>query len=995
MGMFSWFTRWARRPATFSTPESTRFYSLAMALESGLLTAGTATREAALGVPAVLRGRNMICNISTLPLHQLDPFRKIVRDPLFDQIDPEVPNVVTLAMTVEDLLCDGIGWWEVTERQWNRFPKHARHVDSRRVTITPPEGYTNALPSGFDPRSVIYVDGFPRDGRQFIRFDSPNPPLLVAARRAITRAVLLEDAAAMYAEDPRPFDYFTPSDNAAGLDETTVKANIQAWIASRRKRATGFVPETMQYNTVQAPNPADLQLVQLQARASLDIANAIGVDPEDLGISTTSRTYQNATDRRQDRVNDVLSTYMRAITDRLSMGDVTRQGYRAVFVLDDYMRADPTTRWATYKTAKELGVIDAQEIREAEDLPGTVPAPKPAPVPPAAPPAVPAPADPMPAENSRQGALHMFAGAPSSATLRFDTDLTTFKADAQSRTITGTVLIYDVVADNGDGRFRFRKGSLTWQKSAVSRVKLLRDHDWGQLLGAATAIRDDGARVTASFKVARGPAGDQALAEAEDGALDGLSVGLDITDYDAADDGVYDVNLATMHETSLTPRPAFDDARLISVAASNTRGTTMPEDNTPDTGPVIDYAALAAAMAANTEFANLLTRAAPAPAAPAPAAPDQEAPMVVNPAARALPGESFARVNGVREAPAYRFDRAGRFTRGEHDFSTDLVSMVKAGDTEGTQTDFGRRVMAHIAQNFEVDTADVNELNPAINRPDMYYEAPGTRTPIWDMINKGAPPNGVQPFTLPKFSSASGLVDDHTEGTEPTTGTFVTTSQTITPTPLSGKVSITREVWDMGGNPATSNLIWNRMRREWREGQEAAAAAFLETLTAATDIALGVAPTDAALAAALKAMVVSLNFLPGYAWNAFAMEEQLYTDASNAVADDGRPFFPVIGPTNADGQASSLWQSLNIGGLVGTPAPDLTATAGALNSSWLFDRDVVHGYATAPQRLEFAGTAADASYAPVAMIDLAIWGYKAFANIDIAGVRQVTYDNAA
>ena len=35
------------------------------------------------------------------------------------------------------------------------------------------------------------------------------------------------------------------------------------------------------------------------------------------------------------------------------------------------------------------------------------------------------------------------------------------------------------------------------------------------------------------------------------------------------------------------------------------------------------------------------------------------------------------------------------------------------------------------------------------------------------------------------------------------------------------------------------------------------------------------------------------------------------------------------------------------------------------------------------------------SYAPVAYVDLAIWGYKAFANSDIGGVRHVTYDSTS
>lgn len=1000
MGMIARFRSWLGYGSTqtFAGVENTRYYSMAMALESGLLDGSGTTREAALGVPAVLKGRNMICNIATLPLHLLDTHLKPVREALFEQIDPEVANVVTLAMTVEDLMFDGIAWWEKLTYTSFGFPKSARHVDSRRVTITPPEGYNNPLPSGFDPASTIYVDGQPRSAFRYIRFDSPNPPLLVAAKRAIARAVLMEDTAAMYADNPRPGDYFTPAEGTSDLTEEKVRNTLTSWGVARKRRSTAYVPETLVYNTVQSPNPQDLQLAQLKQDAKLDIANAIGVDPEDLGISTTSRTYQNDVSRNQNKVNEVLSGYMRAITDRLSMPDVTRNGYKATFVLDDYLRADPLTRWTIHEKALAMGATDIPEIRADEswvERPDLKP-PEPEPLP--------VPVDDVSRETSTElvpvaaakaGGLQTFDTPAKHVTFRLD-DGATFAVDAKSRTITGTILVYDEIADNGEGEFLFRQGSLNWNRQAVSRVKLLRDHSYGSLLGAATVVRDEGPRVTATFKVARGPLGDQALSEAEDGALDGLSVGVDITDYDVLPGGAFAVNAATMHETSLTPRPAFDNARLTSVSASNTGGKMICDKChkqhaadvacTPD-APAIDMSALAAAIVGNAEFAKLLKPAAPVEPDGEPAATE------VNSAARPTPGETFAKNVQTSAVPkaVYRFDRGGSFVKGEHEFSTDLCEMMKLGDKEGKHSEFGKRVMAHIAQNF-VATGDVNELNPAINQPERYYEAPDSPTPLWDAVNKGAPPNGVTPFTRPKFSSDSNLVNDHVEGVEPTAGTFVTTSQTITPTALSGKVSLTREVWDQGGNPSASNLIWRRMIRSWRRGLESSTAAFLATLTAATDITLPVGATDVQLHDALKAMVVGLNFLPDYDWDMFAMEKVLYTDAANAKASDGRAYFPVLGPTNSDGTASSLWQRINIGGLVGTPAPGLASTPDALNSSWLFDREVIEGYATPPQRFDFAGTDADGDYAPVAMVDLAIWGYKAFANIDIAGVRQVTYD---
>jgi hypothetical protein len=325
-------------------------------------------------------------------------------------------------------------------------------------------------------------------------------------------------------------------------------------------------------------------------------------------------------------------------------------------------------------------------------------------------------------------------------------------------------------------------------------------------------------------------------------------------------------------------------------------------------------------------------------------------------------------------------------------FSQDLLDMSRASDQYGNQTDAGRRVMAMLRHAFVV-TGDVDDVNAPVVRPDLYVDQRDFRYPIFGSIDRGAPPNGVQPFLFPKFSSSSGLVADHVEGTEPAAGTFVTTSQTITPTAVSGKARITREVWDMGGNPAVSTLIFNQMVRGYREGLESAAATFLNTLTAATDINLGVAATDAAFTLAWENAVAALQFVRGYDFSTFVVEQVTYLKAAGARDTTGRPYYPQITPTNANGQAEPRFSQLNMAGVLANPSWALPSTPGSPNNSWLYDPEVVWGWSTPPERLEFPGSGAANTYTPVAGVDLAIWGYKAFANTDIGGVRQVIYDS--
>jgi HK97 family phage prohead protease len=542
-------------------------------------------RIEALSVPAVQRGRNLICSIATLPLVQLGPQRRKVRNPLFEQIDPDVPNVVTLSQTIEDLLFDGISWWLVTAQDFAGYPVAARHLDVDAVSLQPSGGRTpNPLPGGSDPRgAVVYVDGVEVSAARVIRFDSPNPAVLKVGGRAIRRAVLLDRAAAMYADDPRPLDYFTPADGADPVEDDEVRDILAEWKAARKSRGTAYVPAALKYNSVDSPSPADLQLVELQRQAGMELANMFGVDPEDLGVSTTSRTYANAVDRRRDRINDVLAPYMRAVTDRLSMGDVTRRGHSVVLELDDYMKSNPTERWAVYKTAKELGVLDSDEIRAEEGLParGAGAAPDPA-TDPASGDTVDPASEPAAVDASGRVAAAFDGAQP----LQFaDVPVVSFSVNRQTRTIEGLALPYGQVGAKYGLKFRFVRGALKW--SSVNRVKLLRDHDMGQPIGRAVDLTDTSAGLKVKFKVARGPQGDQALSLAEDGVLDGMSVGVDFdisadVEMDPNDDSVMLVRRADLREVSLTAMPAFDDARVTKVAASRTGGNIM--DRVPRAG---------------------------------------------------------------------------------------------------------------------------------------------------------------------------------------------------------------------------------------------------------------------------------------------------------------------------------------------------------------------------------------------------------------------------
>lgn len=337
-------------------------------------------RNAALSVPAVFRGRNLLCSISTLPLQLVDSENRVQDNPLFRQIDPNIPNGVMIAMTVEDLLFEAKSWWRITSFGSDGYPIAAVRYDPTLVSLDPPDDYQQRgyLPSGLPTEGVVYMDGEAVPYAEVIRFDSPNPALLKAGERVIARALALDDAADLYAANPQARGFFTSADpNADPADDEAIKKFLGDFAEARRNGVYAYMPVSVKYQEMVSPTAAEAQIIAQQNKVSLDLANALGIDPEDLGLNVTSRTYQNAVDRRKDRINDTLAPYMNAITGRLSMPDVTKRGYTARFVLDDYLKADPKTRAEIEQVYEQIGVTDAAEIREQEGLPPRVIQPPP------------------------------------------------------------------------------------------------------------------------------------------------------------------------------------------------------------------------------------------------------------------------------------------------------------------------------------------------------------------------------------------------------------------------------------------------------------------------------------------------------------------------------------------------------------------------------------------------------------------------------------------
>lgn len=356
-------------PPAFSTspvdlePETAQAFGLELGDTTAVPTAGRVSRRQALQVPAVKGARDFVCNsLGGLPLHLLDGDGARIRSSLFEQPEPDVPRSVTMARTFEDMLFEERAWWRVLARDWRGYPVSVRRLDARSVTVRR-DGKVyvsrNGMHTGTATEWVPDAD--------LIRFDSPTCGLLTAGARAIRTCLLLDEAARRNADGVPPMEFFTPVE---GVDPEPdeVETAMGDYNAAKKKRAATYVGAALKHNIV-GFNPEQLQMADQRQHAVLEIARLAGLDAEDLGVSTTSRTYLNGDSRRQDRITRTLGPYATAVEDRLRMGDITPRGQSARFDFGAFLRPDDKTRFEAYEIGLRIGATTAERIAQAEGLP--------------------------------------------------------------------------------------------------------------------------------------------------------------------------------------------------------------------------------------------------------------------------------------------------------------------------------------------------------------------------------------------------------------------------------------------------------------------------------------------------------------------------------------------------------------------------------------------------------------------------------------------------
>jgi HK97 family phage portal protein len=333
----------------------------------------TATREEAMSVPTVARGRNIICSsIASIGLEVIDRSTgmeiedgtpRVIRTP-----DPRVPGSATYVWTCEDLLFYGYAYWQITELFSDTYRvRSVQRVSPARVTIQ-----TNSLATEIE---YYMVDGSPVPNSgigSLVVFNGNDEGLLNRAGKTIRTGAELERAAAMYAREPVPS--MVLKSNGTALPADRIAKLLDSWGTARRNRATAFLNADVTMESV-GFDPEKLQLNQARSYVSTELARALGIPAYYVDAETgSSMTYSNASNQRQSLLDFSLLPMMTSISERLSMPDFVPQSQRVEYDLSDYLRGSDLERAQIYKTLNSIvdangnPALTVEEIRKTEEL---------------------------------------------------------------------------------------------------------------------------------------------------------------------------------------------------------------------------------------------------------------------------------------------------------------------------------------------------------------------------------------------------------------------------------------------------------------------------------------------------------------------------------------------------------------------------------------------------------------------------------------------------
>jgi HK97 family phage prohead protease len=434
--------------------------------------------------------------------------------------------------------------------------------------------------------------------------------------------------------------------------------------------------------------------------------------------------------------------------------------------------------------------------------------------------------------------------------IKFSTDI--IAANSSKRELQGWIVPFNKVGHTNMGDVVFNAGSLKIGEG----IKLFTEHDMTRPIGKLKQYEENNDGIIAIFKIARTNAGDDALAEAQEGLRTGFSIGAMIDDYVTKGEQVI-VNEATLREVSHVTFPAFgENAQITDVAASESEQPKESEETL-----------------SNEVTPEIKEEVATQVAAPAVEATER----VVRPAIFTAPRSPIV-------GKASYLEHSIRATLGNEE-SRQYVRA--ADDSSSTNPAF-------------IPTPQLGEVINPLSTGDRGFV---------DSISRGTLPPAGLTFEIPKLTAVPTVADTD-EGNAPSETGMTSAFVTGTVNKYAGQNTVSVELIDRS-SPAFFDELVRQMEFAYAKATDAAVAAAV--IAGATDggnrtldasglldfVADGAASIYANSLGFARSLTVSPEF-----WGAIM-----------GLNDSGRPIYNASQPSNAGGAVSPQSLRGNVAGL--------------------------------------------------------------------------------
>ena len=416
------------------------------------------------------------------------------------------------------------------------------------------------------------------------------------------------------------------------------------------------------------------------------------------------------------------------------------------------------------------------------------------------------------------------------------------------RTITGVAVPWDTPAAVSSGeQVMFRKGAFDVNAKAP---KLLEGHDMTQLRGVVTELveAEDGLLFTAKFAKTR--ASDEAIELVKAGAYDSVSVGAIPVKFKYDKDGTMVVSKANLVEISLVAQPAFADAVITEIAASQPDEESEEEVVEPQPQDISEEETM------STDTPTVEASAEIVPTAPIFAAARREVPLPT--------------------AVEY------------------IAAAISGGDQWRAMSEALRAAAPDIV------TTDTPGILPTPIISPVYNNFIGRR-PVVDAVGVRAMPAGGKVFIRPEVTTHTSIGASIGEQS-PTAGTMVVFNNQVTKQIFGGYVNISEADIDWS-DPSILQVVLDDMGRIYANATDNYAADNLKSGATVTQNFAGASVADPSywaswVAGAAQTILSGSNGnLPTHLF--MSPDYWGYLLSLSDTAD--RPLFPQVGPMNAYG----------------------------------------------------------------------------------------------